>query len=245
MDSRRARRTADLAPGDAALCRWPSRRPGLCAVILPRSGRYKHGIVLGNGARLIDADYQGPLLISVWNRGANRHHQPGDRIAQRCCCRWYAQRRSWILSTSARGVGVTHRRARRATAGMTTKERTEQGASMRSCGVAARAGGDPGPARGLAGVERLARCRRTRRQRQPRRDTVAGLISGTVRDDVRRCAADRRRPVVAALREGDLGRGRRRGRRRDGPVVEFPPPALDRTTPRCPMAVGPSVMEAA
>ena len=77
-----------LAPGDAALV--PSglsihiADPGLCAVILPRSGLgHKHGIVLGNGTGLIDADYQGPLLISVWNRGREPFTmQPGDRIAQ-------------------------------------------------------------------------------------------------------------------------------------------------------------------
>ncbi|KIQ98087.1 dUTP diphosphatase [Lysobacter sp. A03] len=58
--------------------------PGLCAVILPRSGLgHKHGIVLGNGTGLIDADYQGPLMISVWNRSAEPFTmQPGDRIAQ-------------------------------------------------------------------------------------------------------------------------------------------------------------------
>lgn len=56
----------------------------LCAVILPRSGLgHKHGIVLGNGTGLIDADYQGPLMISVWNRGDEAFTmQPGDRIAQ-------------------------------------------------------------------------------------------------------------------------------------------------------------------
>ena len=58
--------------------------PGLCAVLLPRSGLgHKHGIVLGNGTGLIDADYQGPLLISVWNRGREAYTiEPGDRIAQ-------------------------------------------------------------------------------------------------------------------------------------------------------------------
>ncbi len=77
-----------LAPGDAALV--PSgiaihlSDPTLCAVILPRSGLgHAHGIVLGNGTGLIDADYQGPLLISVWNRGREPYTmQPGDRIAQ-------------------------------------------------------------------------------------------------------------------------------------------------------------------
>ena len=77
-----------LQPGDAALV--PSGLaihvgdPTLCAVILPRSGLgHKHGIVLGNGTGLIDADYQGPLMISVWNRGREAFTmQPGDRIAQ-------------------------------------------------------------------------------------------------------------------------------------------------------------------
>ena len=77
-----------MQPGDAALV--PSglsihiADPALCAVILPRSGLgHKHGIVLGNGTGLIDADYQGPLMISVWNRGREAFTmQPGDRIAQ-------------------------------------------------------------------------------------------------------------------------------------------------------------------
>lgn len=58
--------------------------PALCAVILPRSGLgHKHGIVLGNGTGLIDADYQGPLMVSVWNRGGMAFTiEPGDRIAQ-------------------------------------------------------------------------------------------------------------------------------------------------------------------
>lgn len=58
--------------------------PGLCAVILPRSGLgHRHGIVLGNGTGLIDADYQGPLMISAWNRSSEPYcMQPGDRIAQ-------------------------------------------------------------------------------------------------------------------------------------------------------------------
>lgn len=58
--------------------------PGLCAVVLPRSGLgHRHGIVLGNGTGLIDADYQGPLMISAWNRGDQTYTiEPGDRIAQ-------------------------------------------------------------------------------------------------------------------------------------------------------------------
>ena len=77
-----------LQPGDAALI--PSglaihiADASLCAVILPRSGLgHKHGIVLGNGTGLIDADYQGPLMISTWNRGNAAYTiEPGDRIAQ-------------------------------------------------------------------------------------------------------------------------------------------------------------------
>ena len=78
----------ELAPSDAALV--PSglgihiADPALCALILPRSGLgHRHGIVMGNGSGLIDADYQGPLMISVWNRGREAFTmQPGDRIAQ-------------------------------------------------------------------------------------------------------------------------------------------------------------------
>jgi len=58
--------------------------PGLCAVVLPRSGLgHRHGLVLGNLVGLIDADYQGPLMISVWNRSEEAYTiAPGDRIAQ-------------------------------------------------------------------------------------------------------------------------------------------------------------------
>jgi dUTP pyrophosphatase len=58
--------------------------PGLAAVILPRSGLgHKHGIVLGNLVGLIDSDYQGQLMVSVWNRGNEPFTiQPGERIAQ-------------------------------------------------------------------------------------------------------------------------------------------------------------------
>ncbi|NUS61207.1 MAG: dUTP diphosphatase [Lysobacter sp.] len=77
-----------LEPGDTALI--PSglaihlADPALCAVVLPRSGLgHRHGIVLGNGTGLIDADYQGPLMISTWNRGREPFTiSPGDRIAQ-------------------------------------------------------------------------------------------------------------------------------------------------------------------
>jgi dUTP pyrophosphatase len=77
-----------LSPGDSALV--PTglaihiADPGWCALILPRSGLgHKHGLVLGNLTGLIDADYQGPLMISCWNRGKLPFTiRPGDRIAQ-------------------------------------------------------------------------------------------------------------------------------------------------------------------
>ena len=58
--------------------------PGYAAMILPRSGLgAKNGIVLGNLVGLIDSDYQGPLMISLWNRGQDSFTiQPLDRVAQ-------------------------------------------------------------------------------------------------------------------------------------------------------------------
>ena len=58
--------------------------PGYAALILPRSGLgHKHGIVLGNLVGLIDSDYQGPLMVSAWNRGhAPFTVEPLERIAQ-------------------------------------------------------------------------------------------------------------------------------------------------------------------
>lgn len=58
--------------------------PGLAAVILPRSGLgHKHGIVLGNLVGLIDSDYQGELMVSLWNRGhQNFTLEIGERLAQ-------------------------------------------------------------------------------------------------------------------------------------------------------------------
>ncbi len=77
-----------LAPGAAELV--PSgiaihlSDPGLAAIVLPRSGLgHKHGIVLGNLVGLIDSDYQGQVMVSVWNRsGAAFTITPMDRIAQ-------------------------------------------------------------------------------------------------------------------------------------------------------------------
>ncbi|MHC8317093.1 dUTP diphosphatase [Pseudomonas sp. LB3P31] len=58
--------------------------PGLAALILPRSGLgHKHGIVLGNLVGLIDSDYQGPLMVSCWNRGQSDFTMVvGERLAQ-------------------------------------------------------------------------------------------------------------------------------------------------------------------
>lgn len=77
-----------LAPGDAALIPTGLSMhigdPGLAAMLLPRSGLgHKHGIVLGNLVGLIDSDYQGPLMVSCWNRGREPFTvQPMERIAQ-------------------------------------------------------------------------------------------------------------------------------------------------------------------
>ena len=77
-----------LAPGEAQLVSTGLAihigDPGLAAMILPRSGLgHKHGIVLGNLVGLIDADYQGPLMVSCWNRGTAAFVvQPFERIAQ-------------------------------------------------------------------------------------------------------------------------------------------------------------------
>jgi dUTP pyrophosphatase len=58
--------------------------PSLAAVLLPRSGLgHKHGIVLGNLVGLIDSDYQGQVMVSCWNRGADVYRlMPGERLAQ-------------------------------------------------------------------------------------------------------------------------------------------------------------------
>ena len=77
-----------LAPGQAELISTGLsiyvEDPGLAALLLPRSGLgHKNGIVLGNLVDLIDSDYQGPLMVSCWNRGAASFTvSPGDRIAQ-------------------------------------------------------------------------------------------------------------------------------------------------------------------
>ena len=77
-----------LSPGEAQLI--PTgisiyvEDPEMAALLLPRSGLgHKNGIVLGNLVGLIDSDYQGPLMVSCWNRGSSPFTiTPGDRIAQ-------------------------------------------------------------------------------------------------------------------------------------------------------------------
>lgn len=58
--------------------------PNYAGIILPRSGLgHKHGIVLGNLVGLIDADYQGELMVSIWNRSeADFVLNPAERMAQ-------------------------------------------------------------------------------------------------------------------------------------------------------------------
>jgi dUTP pyrophosphatase len=81
-------RPLELKPGDTVLV--PSGLaihlddPGLAAIVLPRSGLgHKNGIVLGNLVGLIDSDYQGQVMVSLWNRGREPFTiQPMDRIAQ-------------------------------------------------------------------------------------------------------------------------------------------------------------------
>ena len=78
----------EIIPGQTTLVRTGMAihlaDPGLAAMILPRSGLgHKHGIVLGNLVGLIDSDYQGELMVSVWNRGCETFMlNPLDRIAQ-------------------------------------------------------------------------------------------------------------------------------------------------------------------
>ena len=82
------KQTTVIAPGQTLLLPTGMaiyiEDPGYAGLILPRSGLgHKHGIVLGNLVGLIDADYQGELMVSCWNRGDHNFTiEPGDRIAQ-------------------------------------------------------------------------------------------------------------------------------------------------------------------
>ncbi|MBS0431785.1 MAG: dUTP diphosphatase [Proteobacteria bacterium] len=114
MDLRAAPEAAiELAPGASALVATGLAMhigdPAWCALILPRSGLgHKHGLVLGNLTGVIDADYQGPLMVSCWNRGhATFRIAPGDRIAQMLFvpvarARWHLVH---AFPPSARGAG--------------------------------------------------------------------------------------------------------------------------------------------
>ena len=102
-----------LAPGGAALIATGLSvhigDPGLAAMLLPRSGLgHKHGIVLGNLVGLIDSDYQGPLMVSCWNRSSLAYTvQPLERIAQMVIVPVVqaAFRRVDEFGTSSRGEG--------------------------------------------------------------------------------------------------------------------------------------------
>jgi len=102
-----------LEPGQAALIATGLAihigDPGLAAMLLPRSGLgHKHGIVLGNLVGLIDSDYQGPLMVSCWNRGiATYTVQPLERIAQMVIVPVVQARfrRVEAFEASARGAG--------------------------------------------------------------------------------------------------------------------------------------------
>ena len=78
----------DIAAGETVLVKTGLaiyiEDSNFAGLILPRSGLgHKHGIVLGNLVGLIDSDYQGELMISVWNRGQNSFRlEPGERLAQ-------------------------------------------------------------------------------------------------------------------------------------------------------------------
>ncbi|MFM1859601.1 MAG: hypothetical protein RL133_1101 [Pseudomonadota bacterium] len=83
--------------------------PGYAGLILPRSGLgHKHGIVLGNLVGLIDSDYQGPLMVSAWNRGQTSYtFEPLDRIAQLVIVPIVQAQFRWVetFEASSRGVG--------------------------------------------------------------------------------------------------------------------------------------------
>ena len=89
------------------------RDPDWCGLVLPRSGLgHREGLVMGNGTGVIDADYEGPLMVSAWNRnlaGPALRIRPGERIAQLVFCR-VARPRLVVLDEesgtgSARGDG--------------------------------------------------------------------------------------------------------------------------------------------
>ena len=80
--------TIQIEPGQTVLVKTGLsiyiEDPNVAGLILPRSGLgHKHGIVLGNLVGLIDSDYQGELMVSVWNRSQTTFNlEPGERLAQ-------------------------------------------------------------------------------------------------------------------------------------------------------------------
>jgi len=107
---RLAPRQAELIPTGLSIY---LEDPALTALILPRSGLgHKHGVVLGNLVGLIDSDYQGPLMISCWNRGDTDYEiAPGERIAQLIVVPVLQVALEWVadFDASARGeAGFGH-----------------------------------------------------------------------------------------------------------------------------------------
>lgn len=106
-------RSIALAPGEQVTIdcglRIHINDPELCALILPRSSSGKKGLVLANGTGLIDSDYQGPLLLMLWNRS----NEPiviedGDRVAQYMLTNAYQFGLTFVpefSSTTERGEG--------------------------------------------------------------------------------------------------------------------------------------------
>ena len=96
---------ADLVPSGIAI---HLADPGLAAVVLPRSGLgHKHGIVLGNLVGLIDSDYQGQLMVSLWNRSEVTFTiNPMDRIAQLVVVPVVQVKLNVVEEFSASGRGV-------------------------------------------------------------------------------------------------------------------------------------------
>lgn len=102
-----------LAPGDTELIHTGIaiylQDPHLAGLILPRSGLgHQHGIVLGNLVGLIDSDYQGELMISVWNRGKTHFTiHPGERIAQYVIVPVIQAQWDWVEEFNATDRGVS------------------------------------------------------------------------------------------------------------------------------------------
>lgn len=84
--------------------------PSWCAMLMPRSGQgHKRGLILGNTIGLIDSDYQGPLMVSLWNRGQSPQTiEIGERIAQMVLVPVAVPSFNWVdeyTGDSARGEG--------------------------------------------------------------------------------------------------------------------------------------------